>query len=474
VAGVTDACYLTAVEQSRLLRRSEISAVELLEAHLAQIERTNPAVNAIVTLVPELARERAAAADARLRRGEPAGPLEGLPVAHKDLVLTAGIRTTMGSPIYADWVPEESSLVYERMREAGGVTVGKTNTPEFGAGSQTFNPVFGATRNPYDLTKTCGGSSGGAAVALACGMVPLADGSDLASSLRNPASFCNVVGFRPSPGRVPVWPSLDPWSPLSVEGPMARTVADVALLLSAVAGPDERCPLSLPEAGDAFAAPLDHDAAGARIAWSPDAGGLPVEPAVREALGAVPGVLEALGCEIVDAFPDLSDSPEVFSTLRALGFELNLGRLYDERRDDLKETIRWNVELARRLSAADVATAMRLHAEIVERMRRFMEGVDALALPTCQVTPFDIALEWPRDVAGTPMQSYIEWMRSCSDVTVTGCPAISVPAGFTPEGLPVGLQLVGRHGGDLALLRLAHAFEQATGAGDRRPPLPER
>jgi amidase len=270
-----DLCFLTAVEQARLLREREITAVELLEAHLAQIERVNPPVNAIVTLVPELARERAAAADARLRRGEPAGPLDGLPVAHKDLVLTAGIRTTMGSPIYADWVPEESSLIYERIRAAGGVTVGKTNTPEFGAGSQTFNPVFGATRNPYDLSKTCGGSSGGAAVAVACGMVPLADGSDLASSLRNPASFCNVVGFRPSPGRVPVWPSLDPWSPLSVEGPMARTVADVTLFLSAIAGPDERCPLSLAEPGEAFGAPLERSMAGTRIAWSPGAGGLP-------------------------------------------------------------------------------------------------------------------------------------------------------------------------------------------------------
>ncbi len=466
---MTDVCFLPAVEQARLLRSGQLSAVELLEAHLAQIERINPSVNAIVTLVPDIARERAAAADDRLRRGEPAGLLDGLPVAHKDLVLTAGIRTTMGSPIYADWVPEESSLIYERIQAAGGVTVGKTNTPEFGAGSQTFNPVFGATRNPYDLSKTCGGSSGGAAVAVACGMVPLADGSDLASSLRNPASFCNVVGLRPSPGRVPVWPSLDPWSPLPVEGPMARTVADVALLLSAVAGPDERCPLSLPQAGGTFAPPLEPIVAGARIAWSPNAGGLPVEPPVREALAQVPAVLERLGCEIVDAFPDLSDAPDVFSTLRAVGFELSLGRLYDERGDQLKETIRWNIEVARRQTAADVARAMRAHAEIVERMRRFMTRVDAIALPVCQVTPFDIDVEWPREVAGVQMQSYIEWMRSCSDITVTGCPAISVPAGFTADGLPVGLQLVGRHGADLALLRLAHAFEQATRTGERRP-----
>ncbi len=216
-----DLCYLPAVEQARLLRDGKVSAVELLEAHLTQIERFNPAVNAIVTLVPELARERAAAADRALAAREDIGILHGLPIAHKDLALTAGIRTTQGSPIFADWVPEESSLFVERVRAAGAVTLGKTNTPEFGAGSQTFNAVFGATRNPYDLTKTCGGSSGGAAVALACGMLPLADGSDTGGSLRNPASFCNVVGFRPSPGRVPTWPSLDPWSPLSVEGPLA-------------------------------------------------------------------------------------------------------------------------------------------------------------------------------------------------------------------------------------------------------------
>jgi amidase len=246
-------------------------------------------------------------------------------------------------------------------------------------------------------------------------------------------------------------------------------VADVALLLSAVAGPDERCPLSLPQAGGTFAPPLEPIVAGARIAWSPDAGGLPVEPPVREALAQVPAVLEGLGCEIVDAFPDLSDAPDVFSTLRAVGFELSLGRLYDERGDQLKATIRWNIEVARRRTAADVARAMRAHAEIVERLRRFMTRVDAIALPVCQVTPFDIDVEWPREVAGVEMQSYIEWMRSCSDITVTGCPAISVPAGFTPDGLPVGLQLVGRHGADLALLRLAHAFEQATRTGERRP-----
>jgi amidase len=469
MAAMPDVCILPAGDQARLVRDRQLSAVELLEAHLRQIERINPEVNAIVTLLPELARQRAAAADRSLASGEDLGILHGLPIAHKDLALTAGIRTTQGSPIFADWVPEESSLFVERVRAAGAVTLGKTNTPEFGAGSQTFNAVFGATRNPYDLTKTCGGSSGGAAVALACGMVPLADGSDMGGSLRNPASFCNVVGFRPSPGRVPTWPSLDPWSPLSVEGPLGRTVADVALLLAAMAGPDTRCPLSLPEPGSLFAGSLERDVRGIRVAWSTDAGGLPVEPAVQTALAPARAVFQELGCEVTDDYPDLTGAREIFQVLRAVAFETALGPLYDDHRNELKETIRWNVELARRLSIADVANATRRSTELRERVRLFFDRYDFLALPTVQVPPFEVATEWPREVAGVRMETYIDWMRSCSDITVTGCPAISVPAGFTPEGLPVGIQLVGRLRDDRGVLELAHAFEQATRLGDRRP-----
>jgi amidase len=449
------------------VRTRELSAVELLEAHLVQIARVNPEVNAVVTLVPELALEAARAVDA----GRVGGVLAGLPIAHKDLVPTAGIRTTKGSPILADWVPEESSLQVKRLQGAGAVTIGKTNTPEFGAGSHTFNPVFGATRNPWDSGRTCGGSSGGAAVALACGMIPIADGSDLGGSLRNPASFCNVVGFRPSPGRVPELPTLQPWSPLSVSGPMARTVADVALLLQAMAGPDARAPLSLPEPGSTFAAPLERSLEGVVVAWSEDAGGLPVEPAVRDALAGVAGVLAELGCRVVEGFPDLADAGEIFETLRAVHFEVNLGPYYDERPHDLKDSIRWNVELARRLSAADVGAALRGFGELRDRVRAFMAEAEFLALPVVQVPPFPLEVEWPRSVGGTPMRTYIEWMRSCSDITVTSCPAVSVPAGFTADGLPVGVQLVGRHADDLGVLRLAHAFEQATRVGERRPPL---
>jgi amidase len=468
---MSELCFLTAVELRRLLRAGQLSARELLDAELCQIERVNPDVNAIVTILPERARAAADAADSALRRGGEVGLLHGLPVAHKDLALTAGIRTTMGSPIYAEWVPDESSLIVERLWAAGAIPIGKTNTPEFGAGSQTFNRVFGATRNPYDLAKTCGGSSGGAAVALACGMIPIADGSDMGGSLRNPASFCNVVGFRPSPGRVPTWPSESPWSPLSVEGPMARTVADVALLLQAIAGPDDRSPVALSERGSVFAAPLEHDLRGVRVAWSPTGGGLPVDAAVIEALASVPATLEGLGCEVVDAFPDLSDAGEIFQALRAVEFEASLGPLYDERLDDLKESIRWNVEQARQLSAPDRGRATRRHAALRERVRLFLDRADYLALPTVQVPPFSLETEWVGEIAGVRFETYIDWMRSCSDITLTGCPAISVPAGFTTDGLPVGLQLVGRFRDDFGVLQVAHAFEQVTGIGQRRPPL---
>src|SRR5438132_10815855 len=262
-------CFSTAIELARRIRAREVSVTEVVQAHLAQIERVNPRVNAIVTLTAERALDEARAKDAALARGDARpGPLFGLPIVHKDLVPTRGIRTTYGSPIYRDHVPDEDALIVERLRAAGAVTIGKTNTPEFGAGSQTFNEVFGRTLNPYDLGKTCGGSSGGAAVALACGMMPIADGSDLGGSLRNPASFCNVVGLRPAVGRVPSWPSGMPWSSWSVQGPMARTVEDVALMLSAIAGPDRRSPVAITEPGERFRAPLDRDFRGVRIAWS--------------------------------------------------------------------------------------------------------------------------------------------------------------------------------------------------------------
>jgi amidase len=441
----------------------------LLVAHLDRIERVNPALNAIVTLVPEMAIGWASAADDRFAAGEEVGPLHGLPVAHKDLELTAGIRTTMGSPLFADHVPTEDALVVQRLRAAGAITVGKTNTPEFGAGSQTFNRVFGPTRNPYDPSKTCGGSSGGAAVALATCMVPIADGSDMGGSLRNPASFCNVVGLRPSPGRVPSWPTVTPWTVLSSAGPMGRTVADVALQMRALAGADPRAPISLSEPGSVFDVELRTDVDGWRVAWSEDLG-LPVDPAVRSALTSVPDVLESLGCDVEVAAPDLSDAREIFHVLRAWQMETSLGELYDRHGSELKQTIRWNIEEARRRSLQDHARTSVAHARLVDRVRRFFERYDVLALPVTQVPPFGLECEWVTEVDGVVMETYIDWMRSCSDISVTGCPAMSVPAGFTPDGLPVGVQFVGPPRGDVDLLRFAYAFEQATRVGDVRPP----
>jgi amidase len=470
VTAAADLCFLTATELVHLLRARELTARDVLAAHLQRIDKVNPAVNAIVTLVADRAMEAATRADDALARGDEVGLLHGLPIAHKDLVSTAGIRTTSGSPIFADTVPDADDLLVERSRAAGAILVGKTNTPEFGAGSQTFNPVFGPTRNPYDDSKTCGGSSGGAAVALACGMVPIADGSDLGGSLRNPASFCNVVGFRPTLGRVPSWPSSNAWLDLAVDGPMARTVEDAALLLSALAGPDPRIPISLLDAGRTFAPPLDAELGEPIVAWAPTAGGsMPFDPQIPEVVDSARGVFESLGCRTEDAFPDLSSAREVFLTLRAHMFAADFGDLLRTHRELMKPTVVWNVEEGLRLTGPDIARAERRRTELAERVTDFFDRFDFLVMPVTQVLPFDIELEFPAEVGGEAMPTYLDWMESCWCITVTGCPAISVPCGFSDDGLPVGIQIVGRRGDDLGVLRLAHAFERATLVGERRP-----
>jgi amidase len=461
--------FLTARELTRLMRSREVSAVEVMTAHLDQIERVNPAVNAIVTLLPERAMAGARAADAAIGREKVVGPLHGLPIAHKDTTDTKGIRTTRGSPIYRDHVPTENALIVERLQSAGAIAIGKTNVPEFGAGSQTFNTVFGTTRNPYDLTKTPGGSSGGAAAALATGMQPVADGSDLGGSLRNPGGYCNVVGFRPSPGRVPKINAKSAWFDMSVYGPLARTVGDVALLMSAIAGPDLRDPLSLDDPGAVFARPLARSFQGVRVAWSRDLGGLPVDPRTTTVLEHQRDVFTGLGVEVVDAEPDLSGADEVFHVFRAWAFELGHGEEYDTHRDLLKDTVQWNVEAGRMLSGPEIGRAMRLRSEIYRRAQEFFEEYEFLLLPVSQLPPFSNEIPYPTEVAGVQMATYIEWMRSCSRITVTGHPAISVPAGFTSDGLPVGLQIVGRARDDWGVLQLAHAFEEATGYWRQRP-----
>jgi len=469
-----DLCFLSATELARLIRTREVSCEEVMRAHLEQIERVNPMVNAIVTLLPERALDDARMADGAIASGKPLGPLHGLPVAHKDLLVTKGIRTTFGSPIYQDFVPDTDAILVERLHAAGAITIGKTNTPEFGAGSQTFNPVFGATRNPWDLTKTCGGSSGGAAVALGCGMVPLADGSDFGGSLRNPASFCNIAGFRPSAGRVPSWPTVNAWFSLPVLGPMARTVEDLALMLSAIAGPDARAPISINESGSVFARALARDFRGLRVAWSRDLGGLPIDTRVTEALSSGRRVLEAIGVQVEDADPDLTDADEIFRVLRAWNFETSFGALLKTRRHQMKDTVIWNIEEGARLTGAQVGCAELKRTELYHRVRRFMEQYAFLAAPVVQVPPFDVNQPWVTEINGEKMHTYLDWMKSCYAISATGLPAVSVPCGFTRDGLPVGLQIVGRHQDDFGVLQMAYAFQQQTGLWKRRPPVAVR
>ncbi len=453
-------CDLTAIELRNRIARREISARDAMDAHLARIERTNPDLNAIVTLAAEAAMAEATRADERQARNEPLGLLHGLPVAHKDLFDTRGMRTTYGSPLYASHVPAADALIVERLKAAGAISVGKTNTPEWGAGSHTFNPVFGATRNPYDRTKTCGGSSGGAAVALAAGMVPLADGSDMGGSLRNPAAFCNVVGLRPSPGRVPSWPDRLAGFGLGVPGPMARTVADTALMLAAIAGPDRRSPIALEEPGARFAEPLGRDWHGVRIAWAPRFGGLPYQPAIPAQIEAQRPRFEALGCVVEDAEPNVDEADEVFKTLRAWHFATTHHDAWLRHRTQLKDTVVWNIERGLALSGQDLGRAELQRTALYHRVRKFFERYDFLVLPVTQVMPFDLEVEYPREIAGVPMPTYIDWMKSCYLISATGCPAISVPAGFGPGGLPIGLQIVGRHRDDFGVLQLAYGFEQ--------------
>jgi amidase len=462
-------CFLSTVEMARLIRSKKLSAREALAAHLKQIERVNPKVNAIVTLVPEMAAEAAAKADEMQARGETLGPLHGLPVAHKDLVETRGIRTTFGSLLYKDYIPAEDDLIVERLRRAGAITIGKTNTPEFGAGSQTFNKVFGATHNPYDLTKTCGGSSGGAAVALACGMVPVADGSDTGGSLRNPAAFCNVVGFRPSIGRVPNPKAAFAWSTLSTSGCLGRSVADLALVLSTIAGPDSRAPMSIHELGERFALPLERSFKGVHIAWFKTLGGAPFDPRVRAVVDAHRKTFESLGCVVEEAEPDFSLAEISFRVLRAWNSANTYGERLKQHPDAFKDTLKGEIEEGLRLTGTDLAHAETAHGQLWRRFQAFLEKYEYFVLPTTQLPAFDINMPYPTQIAGVKFDSYIDWMKSCWYISATGNPAATVPGGFTSEGLPVGVQIVGRDRQDFSVLQMAHAFEQATGFGKKRP-----
>jgi amidase len=466
---VGDLVDLTAVEQRRLIGTKVVSARELLDAHLERVAVVNPATNAIVALDPEVGRRRAAAVDEAVANGADPGPLSGLVTAHKDLEETADFPTSYGSPLFgATYRPKADGLLVARMKAAGAVAIGKTNTPEFGAGSHTFNKVYGVTRNPWGLGRSAGGSSGGAAVALACRMVATADGSDTGGSLRNPAAWNNVVGFRPT---VRVVPSVGPgnaWMPISAHGPMGRTVDDVALLLRVLGAPDGRDPMHRPITLPTELLPPDRPL---RVAWSRDFG-VPVERTQLDVLAGVRQAMVVLGWDVVDDEPALAAASDCFRVLRAWNIANGRTAPLHDRVDQIKATIQDEIRRGLAVSAAEVATAYtQLAALWHETVAFFDRGYDLLAGPVTQLAPFPVEVEYPTEVAGVALSNYIDWMASCWRITVTGCPTMSLPAGFDVDGMPVGVQLVTRQGTDVALLRAAKALEEATQFATRRPPI---
>ena len=469
-----DLCFVPAVELVRLYRARKISPLEVMQAVLARIDAVNPTVNAYVTV----ARESALAAARRAtqafgRRGAPLPPLHGVPVSIKDLTATKGIRTTWGSLAYRDHVPEKDDLVVERLKAAGAIVVGKTNTPEFGAGGNTFNALFGATRNPWNPALTSGGSSGGAAVAVACGMGPIAQGTDLGGSVRVPASFCGVLGFRPTPGLVPAYPRTLAWDTLSVTGPLARTVGDVALMLAAIAGPDDRAPISYESDTSQFARAVRAPSVkGWRIAWSQDLNGLlPVDEEVAAVAQSALRVFRALGAKVEIASPDFSGMKEIVRGTRAVTMvALQADKLPGWRERLQKDLVR-DIDQGLTATARDVARSEMLRSALWQRVREFMASRELLVLPTVAVPPFPVEQPYPTEINGKTLDDYTEWFYLTYGITLTGLPAISVPCGFTQNGLPVGLQIVGRRRQEAAVLRAAAAYEAAAPWASCLPPV---
>lgn len=472
---VSDIQTLSARELVTALRRRDLSAREALDSHLARIDQVNPTINAVVTVAAEHAAAAATAADERAASGADLPPLHGLPMTHKDTHLVAGMRSTSGSPVFADHVPAADDLVIARLRAAGVVATGKNNVPEFGAGSHTFNEVFGTTTNPYAPDRSAGGSSGGLAAAVAAGIQPLGEGSDMGGSLRIPGSFCNVVGLRPSYGVLPMPSPQNSRSWLGRTGPMARTVDDVALFLSAVAGPDRRVTPPAPVSGADFAGFGDEpveDLRGVRIGWSPDFGiGVPVEPEVLDVLTRLLGVFEDAGATVEEAAPDLSRADQVFQATRATDFAAGLGAVVRDHRALVKPEVIWNVERGWSYSATDLIDVTAARTRLDAAVATYFDRYDLFLSPAAQVLPFDASLRYPDEVAGVPSETYLDWMRSACVLSATGLPVLALPAGFTGTGLPVGFQLAANHYRDVDLLRWARVFEVRTGTAQQRPAL---
>jgi amidase len=460
INAIDSLCEASAISLLELQRKREVSTLDILDAHLARIAAVNPQVNALVTLGDiDALRTRASEIDARWARGEWQGVLHGLPVSQKDLTATRGVRTTYGSKAFEQHVPTQSALIVRRCDAAGALMIGKSNTPEFGAGSHTFNSVFGVTRNPWDLGKSAGGSSGGAAASLACGMNPLACGSDMGGSLRNPAAWNNVVGLRPSPGRVPRAPDLNGWATLGVDGPMARNVAETAAELG--------------EPGKLFAQPLERDFRGVRVAFSANLAGLPVDPEIERTVRAQAAIFESLGCEVVFTDPDLADAEDVFRMERAWMIGTLFDQLDAEQQSFLKPEILDEYRLHRSMSAADLGQMFVRKTALFQRMRAFMNEHAFYVLPATQMHPFDAALRWPASFMNQTYTRYIDWMRICWYLSSTESPVLAVPCGFSASGLPIGMQIAGRYRDDWGVLQLGHAYEQAAAHSLRRPPVLE-
>ncbi len=467
-----DLCFTPATELHRLYRQRKTSPLEVMRAVLERVDAVNPKLNAIVTLEREPALKAARTATAALKKGKKLGPLHGVPVTIKDLTHTKGIRTTWGSKVFEHNVPDEDSLIVERLKAAGAIILGKTNTPEFGAGGNTFNAVFGATRNPWNPALTCGGSSGGAAVALATGMGPIAQGSDTGGSLRTPAAFCGVVGFRTSPGLVPYYPKALGWDSIGVTGPMARTVADTALMLSVIAGPDDRSPISYDADTAAFLRAVKSPSIkGWRVAWTPDLSGLiPVDGEVAQVAERATRVFRSLGAKVESACCDFSEINDIVLGTRGLAMVANHADKLAKWKDQMQKGLVWNIEQGLRLTPEEIARAEVLRTTLWHRVRTFMETRELLILPTVAVPPFPVEQPYPTEINGKPLDNYTQWFFLTYGITLTGLPVISVPCGFTKSGLPVGLQIVGRRRQEAMVLRAAAAFEAAAPWADKIPP----
>jgi amidase len=470
-----DLCFTPATELSRLYRSRKVSPLEVMRAVLERLDRVNPLVNAVVTFDREAALREARRATAALaRRSAALGPLHGIPVGIKDVTPTKGMRTTFGSKLFEDHIPLEDAAVVERLKAAGAIVLGKTNTPEFAFGPNTVNDVFGATRNPWNLALSAGGSSGGSAAALATGICPIAQGTDLGGSLRGPAALCGVVGFRTTPGLIPRYPEVLAWDSYSVEGPMARTVADTALMLSVMAGPaDVRSPMNYSTDTKPFLAAVKQPSVkGSRIAWSPDLGGLvTVDPEIASACEASAGVFRKLGARVERASADMHDVPDIVALTRGFLMVARHADKVERWRDQLQAGLVENTSQGLGMTSRDVARGELLRTQLWNRVRAFFETHDLWLTPTAAVPPFPIELPHAMEIGGKPAGKTLQRSYLTYAFSVLGLPAISVPCGFTREGLPIGLQIVGPPRHEAAVLRAAAAFEAAQPWAHRIPPV---